>query len=259
MFKSFSKLESHLEVGDHVTEKAKAQCTVYDNLRLAWAAKFQSVDINTQDSSRPSSSNAAPRPRKPRKKRKETCDLDSGWALHRSKAGTVRFSTSVKEYLTKRFDIGERTGKKSDPAQVAADMRNARAPDGSRLFSRSEWLKKSQVQGFFSRLASARRKQGNKDIDLQDLEEAIAEAEEEDRLRLLDELAAELGPKHPICYDTYCLCDTLRNGEIQKFSVAMLKEILLHFEVPFLSKDRKKDLQNKLSSFLETCECCKFA
>ena len=56
-------------------------------------------------------------------------------------------------------------------------MRTARTPDGSWVFGHGEWLKKSQVQGFFSRLASARRKQNNKELDLEYLE-ANAEADE---------------------------------------------------------------------------------
>ena len=107
--------------------------------------------------------------------------MDSGWALHNPKTGTARFLANVKDYLTKRFDIGERTGNKADPTQVPADMRTARTADWSWLFSRSEWLKKSQVQGFFSQLASTRRKKVNTEIDR---EEATAEAEEEKRLRL---------------------------------------------------------------------------
>ena len=108
----------------------------------------------------------------------------------------------------------------SDPAKVAADMRTARTPEGGRLFSREEWLTKSQVQGFFSRLSAARRKEGNKDIDLED---AKLMNEEEERLGLLSEVAAQLGPKHPICYDTYCLCDCLQEDQLDMFSVAMLK------------------------------------
>ena len=39
-------------------------------------------------------------------------------------------------------------------------MRNARTHDDQRRFGREEWLTKLQVQGFFSRLASSRRRQG---------------------------------------------------------------------------------------------------
>ena len=32
----------------------------------------------------------------------------------------------VKSYLTARFDVGTQTGRKSDPSQVATDMRTTR-------------------------------------------------------------------------------------------------------------------------------------
>ena len=51
VFKSFNKLGSHLDVGDHITKKTKENRTIYDNLRLGWAAKFPLVDIFSQDSS----------------------------------------------------------------------------------------------------------------------------------------------------------------------------------------------------------------
>ena len=44
-------------------------------------------------------------------------------------------------------------------------MRNARTRDNQRLFGRKDWLIKSQLQGFFSRLASARRKKGRYGAD----------------------------------------------------------------------------------------------
>ena len=54
----------------------------------------------------------------------------------------------------------EKTGQKVSTEQVAKDMRNARTHDDQRRFGREEWLTKLQVQGFFSRLASSRRRQG---------------------------------------------------------------------------------------------------
>ena len=47
-------------------------------------------------------------------------------------------------------------------------------------------LAKTQVKGFFSRLAAARRRRVNGDIDLND---AYAEEEEEEREKLLTDIA----------------------------------------------------------------------
>jgi len=131
-------------------------------------------------------------------------------------------------------------------------MRTARKPDGLRIFDRKDWLRKNQVQGFFSRLAATRRKQGNQEVQMEDV---YAEEEEQERREVLESVAAELSPRHPICYDSYCLCDLARDESLDSFSVVMLKEILRYFEIPFGSRDRKKNLVANLSSFLEECDC----
>jgi len=124
---------------------------------------------------------------------------------------------------------------------VVADMRTSRKPDGSRMFERKDWLTKSQVQGFFSRLAATRRRQGNQEVQIEDVS---AEEKEQERhgVYVLENVAVQLSPRHPICYDSYCLCDLSRDEKLDSFSVVMLKEILRYFEVPFASKDPKKNL-----------------
>ena len=52
--------------------------------------------------------------------------LKMSWALSKPLTGSIRFSREVKEYLTAKFDIGERTGRKVDPVQVEKDTRTAR-------------------------------------------------------------------------------------------------------------------------------------
>ena len=60
--------------------------------------------------------------------------LQMGWALSKAHAGSIRFSREVKEYLTAKFEIGERTGRKADPVQVEKDMRTATTPSNERPF-----------------------------------------------------------------------------------------------------------------------------
>ena len=86
-------------------------------------------------------------------------DLQLGLALHKPRSQAVRFTDEIKQCLTTRFELGERTGNKADPGKVAADMRRSRNPDGSRMFERKDRLTKSQVQGFVSRLVATRRRQ----------------------------------------------------------------------------------------------------
>jgi len=57
-----------------------------------------------------------------------------GWTLAKAKSGSFKFSEKVKDYVTKKFDIEEKTGQKVFAEQVAKDMRNARTHDNQRLF-----------------------------------------------------------------------------------------------------------------------------
>ncbi|PFX17275.1 Transposon TX1 uncharacterized 149 kDa protein [Stylophora pistillata] len=131
--------------------------------------------------------------------------LRTGWAVSKPR-GSVRFSENVKEYLTARFTLGERTGRKADPAQVAVDMRNAKNESNARLFTREQWLTKSQVQSFFSRLAPMRRKdQGVIGISLDEQEDVQSVQENSERLDLVDKVNKENKVLHPMCYDSLCL------------------------------------------------------
>ena len=251
VFKKFSELESHLNVGEHRQVRSGSE-TVYDKIRRDWAQKFLTVD-NNEETGHGRTLVAHSDEQRVKNEASGSCsDLQLGWALHKPRSQAVRFTDGVKQYLTTKFDLGERTGNKADPGKVAADMRTSRKPDGSRMFERKDWLTKSQVQGFFSRLAATRRRQGNQEVQIEDV---YAEEEEQERYGVLENVAAQLSPRHPICYDSYCLCDLSRDEKLDSFSVVMLKDILSYFEVPFASRDRKKNLVINLSKFLEGCEC----
>ena len=58
----------------------------------------------------------------------------------------------------------------------------------------------------------------------------------------MENVAAQLSPRHPIYYDSYCLCDLSRDEKLDSFNVVLLKEILRYFEVPFASRNWKKSL-----------------
>ena len=171
-----------------------------------------------------------------------------GWALAKPRAGPSKVTDKVKKYLTAKFDLGEQTGRKADPLQVSNDMRKAKDAQNNRLFIREEWLTKSQVQGFFSRLAATkRRQQGSAEIEL-DQRDLLQEDEEFERQNLVAEIAEELRPQHPLSYDAF-------KDQLSQFNVAMLKEILGQFEIPFKSRERKRDLIDKLSSLIRECTC----
>ena len=175
VFETFSQLELHLDVGKHTVSRLSQ----YDAIKRDWALKFSSIDTAgiecsscSLDSSTPLTSPVDTSPHS---------SLRTGWAVSKPR-GSVRFSEKVKEYLTARFTLGERTGRKADPAQVAVDMRNAKNESNARLFTREQWLTKSQVQSFFSRLAAMRRKdQGVIGISLDEEEDIQCVQENSER------------------------------------------------------------------------------
>lgn len=242
-FQTFSELESHLDIGDHCV-------SLYDKLRKDWVDMFTTAVNITEDAGCADSTQERVCQTSPSHQ-----SVEMGWALPKGRVGSSRFSDKVKKYLTARFDLGEQTGRKADPQQVSSDMRQARDEQNNRLFDREEWLTKSQVQGFFSRLAAARRRQkGAAEIELSP-RDLLREDEEADRQLLMEEVANELRPQHPLSYDCFNLCEYARENKLNQFNLPMLKQILRHFEVPFKSKGKKKDLIEQLLLFIQECEC----
>ena len=73
--------------------------------------------------------------------------LPEGCALKTMKTFN-HFSDTQKKYLEEKFNLGQATGQKLDPINVARDMRFAKKMDESKLFKRDEYLTTHQVQPF---------------------------------------------------------------------------------------------------------------
>ena len=140
--------------------------------------------------------------------------------------------------------MGERTGQKADAQQVAMDMRSARTLDNQRIFCRDDWLTK--VQGFFSCLASTRRKQGY-NVDNTSKDHTNEDEEDEEQCQDAEEVMENLSLKHPIVFDVYNLCQYFHDNKLSSFNVNMLKDMSRCFEIPFKSRDLKRDLLLKVS------------
>ena len=133
VFKKFSDLESHLDVGEH---RQGLRNGVYDKLRRGWAEKFHTVENNEEIGS---ALVAHTDEHRDKNEASASCsDLQLGWVLHKPRSQAVRFTDEIKQYLTTMFELGERAGDKADPGKVAADMRTSRNPDGSRMFERKD-------------------------------------------------------------------------------------------------------------------------
>lgn len=137
-YQRYSSLLNHIECGLH---KFSLECeTLYDRAIMGYASRLEQgataipelglgKEVRITAPSAPS--------------------LPMGWALKCSRARSARFSTKQKEYLSAKFQIGERTGLKADPASVATAMRKAKDVNGERLFDSTEFLTAQQVASFF--------------------------------------------------------------------------------------------------------------
>ncbi|CAB4028800.1 Retrovirus-related Pol poly, partial [Paramuricea clavata] len=212
-FQTFSDLESHLDIGDHSVKDEQKQ-TLYDKLRRDWVERFTTaVNISEDEACPPTNTTNENESSLPNN------GIQIGWALLKPRSGSSRFSKKVRSYLTARFDIGELTGHKADPQKVSADMRNARDEQNNRLFTREEWLTKTQIQGFFSRLAANRRK--NKDVLDLEYKEVLREDEECERQALIAEIAEQIKRQHPISYDAFNLCEGVNATEEEQSKIVL--------------------------------------
>ena len=231
---------------------------MYDRLRGDWALKFSTMSINSRQKLPPSEQ----LPKSP----SGVCKFQaSGWALQKPRGGGTRFSAKVKSYLTARFDVGTQTGRKSDPSQVTTDMKTTRNADGSRKFSRDEWLTKGQAQSFFSRLSAISKKRGvtrAENVESDDEGDLLLHEEmvcliDERRDKEIEDIFNEMDVIHPIMYDGYDICEQTKQEGLSKFNVKALKAICEHFELPFKSKDTKAVLINKITDMVNECSCCR--
>ena len=91
------------------------------------------------------------------------------------------------------------------PAQLVADMRNAKNKSNERMFTRAEWMTKSQVQSFFSRLAATCRKDQGVIRLSADQEEDTCNSCRKIPTNgiLLYMVSREINVSHPICYPVH--------------------------------------------------------
>jgi len=187
-----------------------------------------------------------------------------GWALHKPRGGQTRFSDKVRVYLQKKFEIGLDRSRKEEPSQVASDMRKARNADGTRMFDRTEWLSKLQIQRFFSRMSAKRKQSTLKEfsIDEEDgevddcaAEEYACQDDEQLEKETSEAVVEAIGVRHPLMYDVFNLCEMANENKLSSFKCKMLNEICKHFEISFNSKNSKSELLRKITEMAAECSC----
>ena len=73
--------------------------------------------------------------------------------------------------------LGEETGNKASPTQVAREMHSERDDKGNRLFVGGDCLSSQQIAAYFSRLAATKKKHGslNAAASSEEVEEFLAQ------------------------------------------------------------------------------------
>ena len=161
--------------------------------------------------------------------------LSEGWALRASKK-SKHFNENQKNYLDEKFKLGQETGYKEDPSQVASDMRRAKNENGERRFAVGEFLSPQQIKSYFSRSA-AKIKQAESvaEIDVPAIDEEMAYSSAHDKI------IQECQLSHPILYDTYNLCQLYATNKLTRLSISFLHNSTWTL-IPFLLHEQRHTL-----------------
>ena len=131
-------------------------------------------------------------------------------------------------------------------------------PDGTRKFSRDQWLSKIQVQASFSRLAAAQRRQLTPVEVTEDsggvlLENEVAQLEQNNKDKDVQEILSQIGVEHLITYHGYNICDLVKTGALSRFTVKELRVMSDNFEPPSKSMDQKSTLIGYITDMVKEC------
>ena len=215
-------LDLHQSFGEHC--RFLNNEGLYDTLRREWAASYLTVtQTQTTDDLSDSLGRLAIQ--------EKSMQLQMGWALSKQRTGGTRFPQKVCDYLITKFNLGEATGNKAPSLPRY----------GERCFKSDEWLTKTQIQGFFSRLAKARRK--GMALPMEAIEDFPMDDDEEEahiNKNLFQDIQKAINVLHPIVYDVYNLCELYNESKLNIFKVTMLKELCEHFDIQFKSRDKKR-------------------
>ena len=251
-FDSYDTLQDHINFDNHDPISSNQE-SLYDKLRREWVLKFSAMSVGDQEQRNPTAERST-------EIATQVESSEVGWALQKPRGSGTRFSENVKSYLQSRFSVGVETGRKSDPGQVSADMRIAKNPDGTRKFSRDEWLTKIQVQVFFSWLAAAQRRQLTpaEVTEVEGgllLEDELAQLEQKNEDEDVQEILSQIGVEHPITYHGYNICDLVKTEALSRFTVKELRVMCDNFELPRKSTDKKSTLIGYVTDLVKECSC----
>ena len=180
--------------------------------------------------------------------------LPQGWALRTTKS-SKRFNERQKSYLNEKFNNGNETGHKLDQVTVSQDMRFAKDQDGNRRFTLNEFLTPQQIQSYFSRKASKKKKGQVQPVDRP--EDRVAAEDQEAYSNTRCTVIKECQLIHPIVYDSYNLCNLVSKKSLKKFSVSLLRVICEHFhiDVSAITAHLKAPYIALINDMVQSCSC----
>ena len=148
--------------------------TQYDQVKRKWAETCQSLAGGYLQSV-PSTSAAATvdQPHS-----QNVPSTEEGWALKKVR-NPVKFSENVRNYLREVFLLGEQTGHKASPGDVAMRMKGFRDSSGKKKFQKKEWLTSLHISRYFSRLSTL-NKSGRLTRDTDANEDADDDADDDE-------------------------------------------------------------------------------
>ena len=152
VYQSHSSLQRHLDAGKHLL--ALERESTYDVIKKKWAETCKSISGSYMEAAHPPTSASASVSHSQAEDAPPTADM--GWALKKTKK-SVHFTTKVRQFLREVFLQGEDTGNKATAEDVAARMRSIRTAEGTKVFTKDEWLTSTQISRYFSRLATLNR------------------------------------------------------------------------------------------------------
>ena len=238
-FLRYSSMQRHLDCGRH--KPAVERYTLLDKAAVGYAQK---LEVQCQPHPKLRFSEQPP---------SMTDALPQGWALKSSTSKRARFTGKQRKFLADKFQQGESSGRKIDPASVARSMLTAVDSRGNRIFSSADFLTASQIAGFFSRLASKKTLSGEEDH-----EEALVAASQEAAIQeLTNVVAREFLPVHPVMWDGRNLSEIASDSKLDKLSLTQLRDICayLNIDTEEVRVKRKQPHVAKIEAYCQTCIC----
>ena len=238
-FLRYSSMQRHLDCGRH--KRAVERGTLFDKAAVGYAQK---LEVQCQ---------AHPQLRCSEQPPSMTDALPQGWALKSSTSKRARFTDKQRKFMADKFQQGESSGRKMDPASVARSMLTAVDSRGNRIFSSEDFLTASQIAGFFSRLASKKTLSSEEDH-----EEALVAASQEAAIQeLTNVVAREFSPAHPVMWDGRNLCEMASHRKLDKLSLTQLRDICadLNIDTEEIRVKRKQPYAEKIDACCQTCIC----